>query len=159
MRPYLGFEFELTAPTGSTFDITFTQKAPNCVDRLADSTYRSILRYTTPNGTKQRVIVPLADFAQTVDGGNFSMQHLKDITFVKMLPVDARFEVRNLKMIGNCNGITPTTGPQAPAGGNGTNTANGTNSNSTTTLTPSSGSRVNTGLSIVLAVFLGALML
>ncbi|KAI8905462.1 hypothetical protein EDD86DRAFT_211538 [Gorgonomyces haynaldii] len=113
LRGYIGFQFELVAPTGSEISFTLTQKSADCVDRLVDSVYVPLTKYITPNGQKQTVLMPFADFSKNINGGNFDFQHLKDWTAVNFSPADgtSQFVFSNLILKGNCS--LPATNSQA----------------------------------------------
>jgi hypothetical protein len=64
-------------------------------------------QFTTPNGRRQTVRIPLSVFERNVSGGLYDFQRLKDITFVAMRPSGARFVFDNIKMIGACTDAPP----------------------------------------------------
>ncbi|KAH6596028.1 hypothetical protein BASA61_003571 [Batrachochytrium salamandrivorans] len=108
---YSSIDFDLVAPTGSDMSFTLTQKAPNCVDRLVDSTYLSLTKYIKPDGTKQHVSLPLGDFATNINGLPFDFIHLKDWTPTGLSPVGAVFHMSNLVLKGGCGVPKPGGNP------------------------------------------------
>jgi hypothetical protein len=125
--------FDLTAPVGSTFQMTLTQKNADCVDRTpgnSDSEYIPIQKYVTPNGQKQTVVAQFADFRKNNNGSNFDFVHLKDWTLVGLQPVGAKFLISNIRLIRACNDNGPlgknvTLTPNPPAAGGAAGGANG----------------------------------
>jgi hypothetical protein len=115
---YSAVAFDLVAPAGSNMNFTMTQRSADCQSRLVDSVYRPLSSYVTPNGQKQTVVLPFADFSKTLVGGQFDFKHLKDWTAVNLVPFGARFTISNLVLRGNCiptPTATPTAEPTASA--------------------------------------------
>jgi hypothetical protein len=108
LNGYTAIEFDIEAPPGTECTFTLTQKSPNCVDRLVDSTYIPLTHYITPNGEKQRVVQPLSEFALNVEGGSFDFAHLKDWTLVGLQPQNVTVKISNFVLKGNCPKATET---------------------------------------------------
>ncbi|KAI9138535.1 hypothetical protein BKA69DRAFT_1091121 [Paraphysoderma sedebokerense] len=110
--------FDLRSPVGSTFEMTLTQHAPDCVTRTEDSVYLPITRYVVPNGGWQRVIVPFVDFGINLAGTAFDFAHLKDWTGVRFAPLNAVFDITNIRLLKQCTGngtmACPAGGPTPP---------------------------------------------
>ncbi|TPX67085.1 hypothetical protein SpCBS45565_g03996 [Spizellomyces sp. 'palustris'] len=126
--------YDLVAPVGSMFTMTLTQKSENCTIRVpgnSDSDYIPITKYVTPNGQKQSVVVPFADFKKNLVGGSFDFVHLKDWTLTSFVPEGARFQISNLRLIRDC-------GDNGPLGKNTTSPAGGSTPAPTTTGAPKS---------------------
>ncbi|TPX65097.1 hypothetical protein SpCBS45565_g05375 [Spizellomyces sp. 'palustris'] len=108
---YQAIVFDLVAPAGSDFTMTLTQKTPDCKDRAganSDSVYVPLTKYITPNGQKQTVTVPFADFKNNLAGQPFDMVHLKDWTIVGVKPVGTKMQLSNLLLTRACNGTLPS---------------------------------------------------
>jgi hypothetical protein len=118
--------FDLVAPAGSAFTMTLTQKNPDCVDRApdgSDSSYIPLSKYITPNGQKQTVISPFADYKANLKGGAFDFVHLKDWTLVGLTPPNAKFQISNIRLIRACNDNGPTGKNTTTIGGTPTSSA------------------------------------
>ncbi|KAJ1342576.1 hypothetical protein BSLG_002893 [Batrachochytrium salamandrivorans] len=91
---YSSIDFDLVAPTGSDMSFTLTQKAPNCVDRLVDSTYLSLTKYIKPD-----------------DAPNNTCRFHWDWTPTGLSPVGAVFHMSNLVLKGGCGVPKPGGNP------------------------------------------------
>ncbi|TPX33512.1 hypothetical protein SmJEL517_g03592 [Synchytrium microbalum] len=107
---YTGLQMSFVFPAGSDFQIAFTQKAPNCVDRLTDSIYKKLSDYIIPNGSHQSVFIPFADFGQNVAGGAYDWQHIKDLTFLQFMPTRMPYTFNKLVLLSKCSGTTIANG-------------------------------------------------
>ncbi|TPX30389.1 hypothetical protein SmJEL517_g06041 [Synchytrium microbalum] len=82
MTNYRSVMFTMQAPAGFDSNITFTQRAANCVARGFDSQYHKLSEFVTPNNQAQTVELPLSSFTKNLNGGNFDWGHTRDWTFV-----------------------------------------------------------------------------
>ncbi|KAI8585071.1 hypothetical protein BDZ88DRAFT_48671 [Geranomyces variabilis] len=107
--------FDLIAPVGGSFDIGLTQKTADCKQRLdgesskSDTKYVPLTKYTTPDGkTKQTVVIPFYDLAgPTALGTDFDFIHLKDVTFINWKPLNAAFQISDIRLRRSCGGNGP----------------------------------------------------
>ncbi|TPX44862.1 hypothetical protein SeLEV6574_g04250 [Synchytrium endobioticum] len=98
---YTGLQMEFTFPANADFQIAYTQKAPNCVDRLDDSEYKKLSDFIVPNGGRQTVFLPFSVFGHNVRGGLFDWKHIKDLTFLQFVPTRVPYTFHNLTLIAN----------------------------------------------------------
>lgn len=110
---YTAIQFDIVAQQGTTATFTLTQRSADCQKRLIDSQYVSLSKYITPNGMKQTVTLPLADFSKNINGGDFDFLHLKDWTLVNLNPVGAKVNISNLVLKGNCPTVMNATSTTA----------------------------------------------
>lgn len=100
----------LSAPAGANAKFTLTQKTKDCKERVegGDSTYVSLSKYVQMDGNVQTLIMPLSDFAGRADASKvpapFDFLHLKDFTFVDMMPMGSEWRIYEIEMIGTCDG-------------------------------------------------------
>ncbi|KAJ3160724.1 hypothetical protein HDU88_007876 [Geranomyces variabilis] len=107
--------FDLIAPVGGSFDIGLTQKTADCKQRLdgesskSDTKYVPLTKYTTPDAkTKQTVVIPFYDLAgPTALGTDFDFAHLKDVTFINWKPLNAAFQISDIRLRRECFGNGP----------------------------------------------------
>lgn len=118
---YSGVEIVGTFPSGLNFNITFTQKANDCVARAIDSQYRLLTSYITPNGQAGQVLyVPFSDFATNLVGQPYDFTHLKDFTLVNMTPRGAVVTFNRITVKGTCTSNSTTSQPTLPYGATST---------------------------------------
>ncbi|TPX50141.1 hypothetical protein SeLEV6574_g01103 [Synchytrium endobioticum] len=110
---YTGVQIDFTFPPNADFEITYTQAAPNCVDRRVDSVYKKLSDYIVPNGQPQSVFLPFSDFNRNINGTDFDLQHIKDLTFLRFLPSQVQYTFDKIELIAPCNAPQPPT-PQPP---------------------------------------------
>ncbi|KAJ3017766.1 hypothetical protein HKX48_003381 [Thoreauomyces humboldtii] len=97
--------FDIVAPPNSTFAIGLTQKSANCEYRVggetgaSDSVYKPVTNYAPSDGTKHTVVIPFQDLK-----GTFDFMHLKDVTFINWAPLNAVFQMSNIRLRRACNG-------------------------------------------------------
>ena len=118
LRKFKGMSFDLISPPGSDVEFTLTQHASDCTTRLQDSVYVPLTKYIKPNGQKQNVYLPFADFAKNVNQTDFDFQFLKDWTAVGFKPADGKTEFifSNMVLHGDCNTLNaPSTNAPAAA--------------------------------------------
>jgi hypothetical protein len=106
---YSAIQFDLLAPAGVNMNFTMTQRSADCQIRLLDSIYHPLTRYSTPDGTKKTITLPLSDYATNLRGGRFDFRYLKDWTIVNLSPVGARVQISNLMLRGCLNTTTSST--------------------------------------------------
>ncbi|KAJ3178624.1 hypothetical protein HDU87_003447 [Geranomyces variabilis] len=106
-----GIAFDMLAPVGGNMKMTLTQKNPDCILRTdygpSDATYIPITNYMNPNGTKQSVIIPFADFKMNSGGKLYDFLHLKDWTLNQFSPAGSTWEISNLRLMYACKGNGP----------------------------------------------------
>lgn len=121
-----------------------------------DSVYHPLTKYITPNGERQTVTLPLADYAVNLAGNPFDFVHLKDWTIVNMAPADAVFYMSNLMLKGGPIGcVAPTTTAATTATTTGLSTGTVSTATRTATATPnqkSGATQTLTGMSVFAAV-------
>jgi hypothetical protein len=103
LTKYSAFQFDLEAPVGAQGAFTLTQTNPACTARVddGDSVYIGLENYYKNDGTKQTITLPFIDFARrSKDGQPFDMVHLKDWTFVSMVPTNQPFKFSNMRLLG-----------------------------------------------------------
>ncbi|KAJ3413131.1 hypothetical protein HDV05_008469 [Chytridiales sp. JEL 0842] len=120
---YSGLAIDLIAPPNSDFNITLTQWLPATNTRGLDSVYNLMSKYLTPDGTPQTLRMPWSDFKTNLEGGEFKLEDLKDLTVVNMGPVGSTFVFTKIVLLGNCTkeGVEAGTG-STTAGAQGTGT-------------------------------------
>lgn len=104
LSAYDAIQFDVIAPVGSSAQFCLTQRSPDCQSRLADSQYMPLSKYINPDGSKQTVTMPIADFGKNVNGGNFDFVHLKDWTLNDLSPKGVTIEISNFRLIRACGG-------------------------------------------------------
>ncbi|TPX41459.1 hypothetical protein SeMB42_g00767 [Synchytrium endobioticum] len=114
---YSGVEIVGTFPVGVNFNMTFTQKAADCVTRTIDSQYRLLTSYITPNGQQNQVLyVPFADYALNLLGKPYDFVHLKDFTLVNITPRGAIITFNRITVKGTCGAANSTSQETSPNG-------------------------------------------
>ncbi|KAI9330137.1 hypothetical protein DFJ73DRAFT_964057 [Zopfochytrium polystomum] len=137
LTPFWGARLSIIMPPASDFNITLTQWLPanpavrdGTGDRGVDTNWILASRYLSPasfdGATPQTLVIPFADFATNQKGGAFDFAHLKDLTFVNLLPFGATFAIERIELLyKNCQ-APATSGTVTTGGGQTTTTATAT---------------------------------
>ncbi|TPX31924.1 hypothetical protein SmJEL517_g04836 [Synchytrium microbalum] len=136
---YTHVSMDFIFPNNSDFQIAFTQKAPNCVDRLLDSSYHNLTSFITPNGTQQHVNIPFSAFNTNVNGTAYDWTHIKDLTFLNFYPANVTYTFTRMSLINLNDPVCAKNLTGLSTNGTNTTTTNTTNTANSTTAAAKSG--------------------
>ncbi|KAJ1562902.1 hypothetical protein HK096_004826 [Nowakowskiella sp. JEL0078] len=111
---YNAFDFDFTAPVGSTFSMTLTVHTNLCLKnnctanadscpRAPDSTYVNINQFVVPNGKQQHVSVPFTSFdSNSFGNGTIDWRYIKDFTFIQFTTINQPYIFNNFIVKKGC---------------------------------------------------------
>ncbi|KAJ3158971.1 hypothetical protein HDU86_002140 [Geranomyces michiganensis] len=117
LSAFSGVSFDLTVPTGGTFQISWNTRNADCQTKSsAAMPYVDGAKYVRPGG---KVYVPFADFP-TVD-----TRYVEDMTLIKLVPASAGWAIANIDLTCGAPAGNSLTNPtsSSPAGASATQKA------------------------------------